>query len=189
MSNNKVSIILAKANWCQHCIHFTPIFKLAEEQINKQLKLEKDIDKDFVFYSFDVENSEEKEKFKNEFPGLIDFIEGYPTVYMQSHNGKNIRTDFIDHVNINSNNNEDLSKTEVINRLQNEAASKFINNIINKYKTIYSPTKDLYINLQNGGASANIKRISSNQYTTLEESKYRHKYLKYKNKYLNMLNK
>ena len=40
MSNFKINIVLTKAEWCGHCIHFTPIFK-------KAIELKEDDDEDF----------------------------------------------------------------------------------------------------------------------------------------------
>jgi thiol-disulfide isomerase/thioredoxin len=179
--SDKISIILAKASWCPHCIHFTPIFDLASKKINENNELK---DKKFFFYSFDVEDQEQKNKFYKDFPGLSEFIEGYPTVFMQTKNGNKTRTDFIDHVNIKPSENDNVNKEEVMNKLQKEAADTFVNSIINKYKTVYSDKKDVFVNAQKGGF--NLKRISSNDFTSLEESSYRQKYLKYKNKYIEL---
>ena len=112
--------------------------------------------------------------------GLIELIEGYPTVYIQfNHDGK-IKTAQVEHtstnVRIDGGNSDD--KIE-------EASKRFLNNIVNIYKTLTSDNKSIFIDAQTGGK---LQKISSNA-NNLDEQNYKEKYLKYKAKYVELLNK
>ncbi len=163
----EIRIVLAKASWCPHCTDFTPIFEKAKDKINskKQLGGVK-----IYLVSFELDNDNEKDRFINEYPGLIDFLEGYPTVYFQlkSDNGRP-KTEFINHTISREQNDEGIEK----------AAEEFIENIVNKYESIKSGKKEI-VRVQKGGMR--------NFITSLEEEEYRNKYLKYKRKYLGLKN-
>ena len=162
-----ITIILAKASWCPHCIDFTPIYELAMNKINPEKQLE---GTNINFVSFELDKEIEKTRFINEYPGLIDFLEGYPTVYFQlsGDNGRP-KTEFINHTVSREQGNKGLEK----------AAEEFIENIVNKYKSIKSGKKEI-VRVQKGGMH--------NFITSLEEEEYRNKYLKYKSKYLGLKN-
>lgn len=169
MSHN-ITVILAKASWCPHCVDFTPIYKLAKEKIKP-----KDIDNCQInFVSFELDKNGEKERFQQEYPGLIDFLEGYPTVYFQmtEKNGNSRpKTEFISHTTAKQGGVE-------------QAVQEFVKNIINKYKSIKSDNKVEYTTVQKGGQ---YRKMASNM-TSMEEVEYRNKYLKYKSKYLELKN-
>lgn len=161
-----ITVILVKTSWCPHCQHFTPIFDKASNLIkmNNDMK-----DKNVKFISYDMENPVEKNNFINDNPGLIEFLEGYPTVFLKIKNDKKIRTEYIDHTVID-NSIKDADKA------LNMASNNFINNIVNKYKTINSDNKDTYTS-QKGG----VCKL---------EDKYKKQYLELKSRYIEMkLNK
>lgn len=168
--SHEITIILAKTSWCPHCVNFTPIYELAEQKIKPNNELD---GCKIKFASFELDNSSEKDRFTKEYPGLIDFLEGYPTVYFQmneSNSKTRPKTEFINHT---------LSREEGKQGLD-KAVKEFIQNIINKYKSIKSG-KEEHITVQNGGMS--------NYITSNEDNNYRIKYLKYKSKYLELKNK
>ena len=87
------------------------------------------------------------------------------------------------------NNESNKIKTEFINHAtakgQDEkalesAADEFIDNIVNKYKSILSGNKELHMRVQKGGMTDYM--------TSMSEVEYRNKYLKYKSKYLALKN-
>jgi thiol-disulfide isomerase/thioredoxin len=165
----EIKIILGHTSWCPHCRDFFPIFELAEKKINPNNKLD-GCKINFVSFEMDKDNNESK--FRQEYPELIDYLKAYPTVYFQ----------LID-------NNTNKKKTEIINHTvakqtgeigKKKAAEEFINNIVNTYKTIMSGGKEQHMSVQKGGMLNNI--------TSVEEVKYRNKYLKYKSKYLELKN-
>jgi thiol-disulfide isomerase/thioredoxin len=170
--SHKINIILAKASWCPHCVDFTPIYELARKKINAQMQLDNcEID----FDSYELDKDIQANEFKQKYPGLIDFLEGYPTVFFrmtekQNNNPVKVKTEFINHSVANGGTQQAM----------NNAAEEFIQNIINKYKSILSGGKELHISVQKGGMS--------NYMTSNQEVKYRNKYLKYKSKYLTLKN-
>ena len=105
----EITIILAKASWCHHCQNFMPIFEQAAEKIKTNNNF---ANKTINFVTYDVEDPSQKNSFMNEHPGLIDFLEGYPTVYMKIKKDNNIRTDFINHKTIEKKIGETLSEKE-----------------------------------------------------------------------------
>jgi len=166
---DKIKIILAKASWCPHCIHFTPIFDLAKEKITKSKEL---LNSEILFESYDLDDENIKNKFMQEHKGLMDYLKGYPTVYFSLVEGNNQtpRTEFIEHTVVKDNTEKGLT----------EAVDEFINNIVNKYKSLKSGNKELHMSVQTGGMFNNI--------TTMDEVNYRKKYLEYKFKYLKLKN-
>ena len=103
---------------------------------------------------------------------LIDYLKGYPTVYFQMIDTKSNKkkTEFIDHTVVKEQGESGEKK----------AAEEFINNIVNKYRSILSGGKEEHMSVQRGGMI--------NYITNVEEVKYRNKYLKYKSKYLELKN-
>lgn len=169
MSHN-ITVILAKASWCPHCVDFTPIFELAQKKIKKSALDNCSVE----FVSFELDKPNEKDRFEQKHPGLLEFLEGYPTVYFQMNeiNGNSRpKTEFINHTVSREKSEKGIEK----------ATEEFIQNIINKYKSIKSGKKEEYTTVQRGGM---VKYI-----TSTEEEKYRNKYLKYKSKYLELKNK
>ncbi len=151
MSNCKV--ILIKASWCGHCVHFFPIFK----QANK-LKTDKNIE--YISYDDaiskkiihdkkdDDENLvEDNNKYINETKTLLtdDFkdikVEGFPTVFiiMCDSDNKPIKNKMIEHVVIDKN----AGKTE--EEIIKEAAIRFNKNVENGIKTLKSDGKKKFI--------------------------------------------
>lgn len=165
--SHKIVIILAKASWCPHCVHFTPIYEMAKQKIKPNL-----IDNCSInFVSFELDKQNEKLKFDKDYPGLSLFLKGYPTVYIHMTENKNNTTPTIDTI-------DHTIATEQGNKGNIQAAEEFIQNIVNKYKSIKSGNKVEYVSVQRGGMN--------NFRTSLEESNYRNKYLKYKSKYLEL---
>lgn len=167
--SHMINIILAKASWCPHCLDFAPIYELAQKKINS----EQDLDNcEITFDSYELDKNNQKSDFMKKYPGLIDFLEGYPTVYfrMSDLNEKNeknkTKTEFINHAVANGQDKKALE----------DAANEFVNNIVNKYKSMLSDNKELHIDVQKGGMKNHI--------TSIQEAIYRNKYLKYKSKYL-----
>ena len=80
------------------------------------------------------------------------------------------KTEFIDHTVV----------TEEGSLGEKKAVKEFINNIVNKYRSILSGGKEEHMSVQKGGMI--------NYITNVEEVKYRKKYLKYKSKYLELKN-
>ena len=167
--SHEITIILAKASWCPHCIDFTPIYNATEQKINPVNQLD---GCNIKFLSFEMDNQNEETKFKETYPELVEYLKGYPSVYFRMANNqtKKIKTEFIEHT----------VKKEQTEQGEEQAINEFINNIINKYKSISSGNKEVYLSVQKGGI---LKYM-----TNVEEVKYRNKYLKYKSKYLEFKN-
>ena len=164
--SHEITIILAKASWCPHCVDFTPIYEIAQSKLKPNQVDNCNIN----FISFELDDNSQKNRFLQEYPGLIDFLEGYPTVYFQMkelNGGSRAKTEFINHTISKQQNKQGLD----------EAATEFIQNIVNKYKSIKSG-KSEYVQIQKGGMI--------NYKTSMNEEEYRNKYLKYKSKYLNL---
>lgn len=166
---DKLDVILVKASWCPHCVNFTPIYEKASEEASKRPEL---ASIDINFYSYELDNPTEQEKFKKDYPGLIDHLSGYPTVYFQMLDGKTKKkkTEFIDHSVVKR--EGEIGKKEAVN--------EFIDNIVNKYKSIMSGGTEEYIRVQTGG----MEKFQ----TSISEVLYKQKYLKYKSKYLQIKN-
>ena len=181
MSNFKnedgVKIILVKASWCHFCKEFAPIYELAEKLIEEKLPTNLNKNK-FSFHSYDFADDSIQNDFKNEFKSLVNYIEGYPTVFIQiTINGKQ-QSQQIKTVQINS------SSTKSEKELLKDAALEFLDIVVNKYKSLTSDKKDIFINVnsQSGGNNIFLKNQSLNN----EDLKYKAKYLKYKAKYLEL---
>jgi hypothetical protein len=170
-----ITVILAKTSWCPHCVNFTPIYESCQEKVKPEL-----FDNCSVhFQSYELDRPLEKNRFTEEHPGLMEHLQGYPTVYlkiMDKNKNSKPKIEIIEHTVAKDRNS------------LNEARDEFLENIINRYKTIKSGNtvefklvhshndKQPQRRGQKGGRLQNI--------TTLEETKYRDKYLKYKSKYL-----
>lgn len=170
--SHQINIILAKASWCPHCVDFTPIYELAKQKINSARQLD---NCKINFDSYELDKDNQASEFKQKYPGLIDFLEGYPTVYfrmseLQNDKADKVKTEFINHTIAKGQNEKALAS----------AAEEFIENIVNKYKSVLSGNKELHMSVQKGGMA---KYMTSSQ-----EVKYRNKYLKYKSKYLALKN-
>jgi thiol-disulfide isomerase/thioredoxin len=167
--SHQINIILAKASWCPHCVDFTPIYESAKGKIKPSAQLD---GCKINFVSYELDKPSEESKFRQEFPGLIDYLQGYPSVYFQMIDNKTQKkkTEFINH----------SVAREPGTKGEQKAVDEFINNIVNKYKSILSGGKEEHMSVQTGGMV---------KYTTsVEEVKYRNKYLKYKSKYLELKN-
>lgn len=160
-----IKILLVKADWCGYCRMFVPIFNKAKEILrNKDSKFE------LTTYEFADEKqnildkyTKSKKEFIDNYGNLEKKIEGYPTIFMIVNNKDyNINTTSVD---------ENIPKDKQIE----DAANKFINNILQQYKTVTSERKDNYI-AHIGGNILNNDII------------YRNKYIKYKSKYLELCN-
>ncbi len=166
--SHDITVILAKASWCHYCDDFSPIYELAQKKIKSS-----DFDNCSInLVSFIMDRPGEKEKFEQQYPGLLEYLEGYPTVYFQmseKKSGSRPKTEFINHTIAREKGEKGIEK----------AVQEFIQNIKNKYKSIKSGNKEEYTTVQRGGML---------KYMTLEEEKYRNKYLKYKSKYLELKN-
>jgi thiol-disulfide isomerase/thioredoxin len=165
--NHEVNVILAKASWCPHCIHFTPIFNETGVRFNKKNYLKRaKVD----FLSYDLANDEEKNQFENKYPELSKSLSGYPTVFFQlKKENARPKTLIINHSVVEKDDEEGRTK----------AINEFIDNITDAYKNALSDRVQ-QIRVQNGG--------NNNNRTSLEIEKYRNKYLKYKRKYLDYKN-
>jgi len=175
MSNEQISIILARAYWCGHCQKFELIY-------NKVKKIYKEVDYlnnlEIKFEDYDIANDDIKKIFMINHYDIKDKIEGYPTVFINFKNkNKKINQYFpIEHTVIDENINK--------NEQHEEAAKRFMEKIINVLKSNNSDNKILY--LQKGG---NIKDKSESELKhDLNEEIYKNKYQKYKLKYLKLKN-
>ena len=165
--NPEILIILARANWCGHCKSFKPIFKSAENiyKSNDFLK-----DYNIKFDDYDMVDADISNTFMITHNKIKDQIKWYPTVFV------NIR-DISDKKNM-INKYIPIEPTIIDPKIdekkqQEEAAKRFLENIINGIKTLQSDSKTNYI--QTGGTSKN--------------EIYKSKYLKYKSKYYELKNK
>lgn len=181
--SQEISVILTRANWCPHCKHFEPIFKLAEEisesGTNKFLK-----DYKIKFEDYDLADNDVKNTFTLNHYDIKDKIEGYPSLFVNFKNKTSKSNDYvqIDHTVINN----ELSK----NKQETDAAERFLKNIVNSLKEIGSDNKISYV--QQGGEQNNSKcglNFDNNNIVGGENDKYKSKYLKYKSKYLKLKNK
>ena len=164
VQGQEITVIFVKADWCGHCKNFTKIY----DEAIKLYKLNNFLNNYNVnFEVYDIENNDRKNILSINHYEIIDKISGYPTIFIKSTNKldktRNIY-DQIDHTVINSEIN--------INNQKNEAANRFILNIVNYLKTLESDNTSLFI--QQGGT------------TNTKNEVYRNKYLKYKSKYLEL---
>lgn len=165
--NSEILIILARVNWCGYCKDFKQIY-----EISKDICKSNDFLKDYniKFDDYDMENNDVKNTFIITHNKIKDQIKWYPTVFV------NIR-DTSDKKNMI---NEYMTIEPTIidpkideKKQQEEAAKRFLENIINGIKTLQSDSKTKYI--QTGGTTKN--------------EIYKSKYLKYKSKYHELKNK
>ena len=178
-----IEIILAHAEWCPHCKHFSPIYKNAQKIINgEKLNKTDDAIKEMTTFfkkhktkvkSFDFANEDEKHKFNNEYSDLSDKIDGYPTVLLKYDiDGKNgtkiVETTVIDHKNINNKEQDEL---------EFDASKEFVNNVMNLVKTFTSDNKDLFVQGGGGLFNKNMKEFKNKDY---------YDYVNYKIKYMQL---
>ncbi len=170
--SNKITIILTRANWCPHCEHFEPIYKIAKD-IHKEFGEFQNYEVDFEDY--DLADEDIKNTFMLNHFDIKDKVKGYPTVFINFKN-KNYKNNYqlVDHTVVD----EKINKNEQ----HEEAAKRFIKNICNVLMNFKSENKVLH--LQQGG---NNMFESSNNLKNKEI--YKKKYLKYKSKYLELKNK
>ena len=177
----KISIILARANWCPHCQHFEPIFENA-----KLLCKTHDYLKDFEikFEDYDLANDDVKNTFILNHYNIKDKIQGYPTVFVNLKNKTSKQNDYftIEHTAIDDNNLDESKQIE-------KAAMNFLLNITNGLKSFNSENKVLFVH--KGGKNfkeVNNCVIGGSLIDLKNKDIYKEKYLKYKSKYMNLKN-
>ena len=147
---NKPQVILAKAILCPHCTQFMPIYEKASEDYGNKY--------DFSWYDFaDDAPIPNKDNFENDHEGLVNIIDGYPTVIIKLNNKSHVKVD----------------PTLIRNNDINKAVKEFINNIENGLKTLSSGRRKEYISLEGG-------------YNIENDNLFKNKYIKYKQKYLKL---
>jgi len=151
--NNELTMILVKKHGCPYCTDFDPIYKNAVDKY-PEIKHEE----------YDHFFPEQKNKFETNYSGLSMMLEGYPTVFLRFKlpTGK-IKYCFADTVQVDDN----LPEKKQLD----EASDRFINNVINKYKSYMSDGSKTFVSVQQHGG----------------EDFYKKKYFKYKLKYINSL--
>lgn len=167
--NPEITIILAKAGYCSHCKNFEPIFEIA-----KNIYKSNDFFSNYnvKFEDYDMVNDDIKNTFIINHNNVKDKIQWYPTIFVNirdTTNKNNLINEYltIEHTTIDPKINE--------KKQQEEAAKRFLENIVNSIKTFESENKISYI--QTGGLN-----LSNNDI-------YKKKYLKYKSKYHELKNK
>lgn len=160
--DKNITVILVKASWCGFCKKFIKIYDKARD-IHKSIKFFDNYN--LIFEDYDFANNDVEKLFSINHNNIINDIEGYPTIFIKLNNkNKNtyhkIESTLVD-PNININNQE------------NEAAKRFLENIINCIKTLESDNASLFI--QQGGTKSPNNSID-----------YYNKYLKYKSKYIKL---
>ena len=168
--SEKITLLLAKANWCGHCKKFEPIYDHSEEKYKNNKYLNK---YEIKFEKYDLADDNEKNKFMLSHFKAMDKVKGYPTLFVNIRDGKKNDYHMISHTQ------EDQSiKGDEARRI--DASEKFLENVSNLLKSLESDSKVSYV--QTGG---NMTLPQS----TLEDEVYRKKYLKYKTKYLELKSK
>ena len=157
INNNEIQVILAKRDGCGYCTMFQPIFEMAK----KICEIEKPHIK---FESYDHALPQEENNFNQTYKGFNIMLEGFPTIFLQFKVNDKIKNTMADTTQINTK----LNKTE--EELVEEAAHRFIENVLNQYKTYTSTKNETFVSSQKGG-----------------DLYYKAKYLKYKSKYLSLL--
>lgn len=169
-----VEVILAHANWCPHCKHFSPIFEFAKEKAKNNDFLKK---YNVVFKSFDLAIEEEKDEMGKEYDDKVtDLVQGFPSVILvyDINKKKGIKTIETTVINNEQIDKSKKNKDELIETLQKDAADEFIDNVINRIKTEISDKKDLYVQ---GGGGINYKNKKNTDY---------YNYINYKIKYMEL---
>jgi hypothetical protein len=172
-----VDVVLASTTWCPYCTKFKEIFNKAQEQLNLE-----NIQNCIVNYlCWDLDISRKKEEFIKKYPGIINYIEGYPTVIILKKNGNNRpKMAIIPH---------SVAKTQGAQGIA-EAIEVFNQNVINKLRDFDSDNKVEHVGAQHVRAQ-HVRAQSGGMYkymTSMEEVGYRNKYLKYKSKYIKLKN-
>lgn len=173
MESNKINVVLVKAAWCHYCNDFLPIYNKSSNIVNENKSLQ---NYNVAFETYDITIPSEEQNLKKKYPELLDKIDGYPFVFLQTvHDNKN-KVSPIHHVV--ANHDDKLNEADEIKK----SATEFVDNISNGYKTLTSDSKDLFTNMT-GGGNKNLDR------TTKNEALSRQKYIKYKTKYLELKSK
>lgn len=162
----EILIIFVKSGHCGHCRNFEPIYEIAKNIYESNDFLKK---YDIKFEDYDMANDNIKNTFIISHNDIKDKIQWYPTIFINIRDvsdKNNIINSYssIEHTIINQKINE--------KNQEEEAAKRFLENIVNGLKTLESDSKTLYI--QQGGLNDEI---------------YKKKYLKYKSKYYELKNK
>ena len=168
LNDSTISIILARASWCPHCVNFEPIYTDLMKKYDKGDKIIPEYLKklNIKFVDFDCGDPDVKNTFDISHPKAK--IEGYPSVLINIRNKTSNTYHDVPHTQIS----HDLDKTKQVE----EASKRFMENIINSLKTIESGGSVKYT--QTGGGRTS--------YTPIIQETYRNKYLKYKSKYLEL---
>ena len=173
-NNNEFDIILTKTLTCPFCVAFEPIWDDArkKQSLSKQLGGKK-----INFKSYNMKDQGDVNSLNKDYVGLTELIDGYPTVFIHfNHDGK-IKVAQVEHTSISRGNNMFGGQNNNNKKEVEEAANKFLNNIVNAYKTVTSDNKAVHIDVQDGG-----------NFNNFSNSVYKHKYLKYEAKYLELKN-
>jgi len=163
----EILIIFVKSGHCGHCRNFEPIYEIAKNIYESNNFLKK---YNIKFEDYDMENNDIKNTFIINHNDIKNKILYYPTIFINIRDisdKNNIINDYlpIEHTIINPKINE---------KNQEEAAKRFLDNIVNGLKTLESENKIQYI--QQGGLNISKDEI------------YKKKYLKYKSKYYKLKN-
>jgi thiol-disulfide isomerase/thioredoxin len=169
--SKKITVILARASWCPHCQHFESIYKMAND-LSKKHKFLKDYE--IEFKNYDLADDSVKNTFALNHNGAQEKIQGYPTVLVNLNNSPP-KYNTVEHTVING----EFANESEQELLEEKAAERFLENIVNLIKNNNSGNKVLHI--QNGGNM--INKLTQNF-----DEIYRKKYLKYKSKYLELKN-
>lgn len=167
--SQEILIIMAKAGYCSHCKNFEPIYEIAKNiyKSNNFLK-----NYNIKFEDYDMVNNDIKNTFIINHNDIKDKIKWYPTIFVNirdTSDKNNIINEYstIEHTIIDPKIEE--------KKQQEDAANRFLENIVNRIKTLEAENKITY--LQTGGLN-----LSNNDI-------YKKKYLKYKSKYYELKNK
>ena len=171
--SQKITVILARANWCGHCQNFEPVYDKSKSILKNHTELK---NFDIKFEDYDLANNDVKNRFMLSHFDALNKVEGYPTVFVKiSDNNSNSNSNSNSNYHTISHTVVDESKTE--KEQLTDASVRFLDNISNLIKSLNSDNKSKFI--QTGGSTINYK-------TSLKEEYYRKKYLKYKSKYLKL---
>ncbi len=159
-----LKVILAKADYCGHCKDFLPIFERTVELAKKELP-----NAEFVIEEMDTRiKPMSHDNFKKNYgEDIYNKVQGYPTVILiLEKDGKKT----------------DTTVEHAAGELE-KSAEKFLNNVVNGYKTLKSGVGKSYVSVENqeGGSCCKVNKVDNS------DEKYKAKYIKYKSKYLELL--
>lgn len=159
-----LKVILAKADYCGHCKDFLPIFERTVELSKKELPNSK-----FEIEEMDTRiNPSAHQNFKSKYgEDIYNKVQGYPTVILILEKDGEKTNITVEHA---------------AGGLE-ESAKKFLNNVINGYKTLKSGVNKTFVSVENqeGGSYCKVNKVNN------QDEKYKAKYIKYKSKYLELL--